>query len=72
MAKNLRKKNTDEKLCPNQKLRFTYVQATEKDLSLKRVHPALFSLFVGHFYPPGDPMESGSNPDPEKDPDPQH
>ncbi len=57
----------------------------EKTSALRREHPALqkiefiyFSMFVGHFFRPGsgngprDPVKSGSNLDPDMDPDPQH
>ncbi len=54
----------------------------KKPSALKRGHPTLqnmnfkifFSTFVGNFCPPGsgstDPIESGSNPDPDTDPQP--
>jgi hypothetical protein len=69
-----------------QKLQFTYVQATGEAFSpQKRTFSTskneiyqLFSMFVGHFYIPGfgygsrDPIEiSKSNPDLDTDPDPQ-
>ncbi len=89
MTENWRKKYS-RKSCLSffdQKLQFTYVQATGEAFSLKIEHPALqkmqfilFSMFVGPFCPPGsgsgygsrNPIESGFNPDPDKDPDPQY
>ncbi len=76
----------------DQKMQFTYVQATGEVFSpqkrtsstSKNEYYYIFSMFVGHFYPPGsgsglrtgswygsrDPIESGSNPDPDTDWDP--